>query len=71
MDALQQMSSTWRIPAIELREQLRSLLLSIMPTYQKFYISYSSVVFSKKHMSQYLRYPPDVVDQIFRNIFVT
>eukprot|EP01041_Mallomonas_annulata_P006126 gene6126-12404_t len=64
LDALQQYHSNWRVASEDLRDQLRSLLLtSILPPYRKFFEMCSTTSFSKKHSDQYLRYPPSLVEK--------
>jgi hypothetical protein len=59
MDALLAQQGEWRVSAAGLRDQLAAQLVeSIVPTYQQFYDTYSTVNFSKKHMSEYLKYKP-------------
>lgn len=40
-----------------------------MERYTDFYLQYSQLNFSKKHMGEYLRYPPNKVDQELSNLF--
>lgn len=62
MDALLAQQGEWRVSAAGLRDQLAAQLVeSIVPTYQHFYDTYSTVNFSKTHMSQYLKYKPEDV----------
>jgi hypothetical protein len=70
MDALIAQQGEWRISAAGLREQVRQQLLkSIMPPYAEFFNSFSTVQFSRKHMNQYIRFPPQEVERILWNFF--
>ena len=70
MDALQVLQTEWRISSSDLRENVRRQLISaIMPVYADFFGTYSTVNFSKKHMSEYLKYPPDNVEEILTSLF--
>ena len=70
MDALVQLQRNWRIPSSELRDRLKNLLMdSILKPYSHFYNRCSTVPFSKKHMAQYLKYPPEEVSRIISTAF--
>jgi hypothetical protein len=70
MDTLQVLQTEWRISSSELRENVRDQLISaILPVYTDFFNTYSSVNFSKKHMSEYLKYPPPSVEKILSSLF--
>jgi Exo70 exocyst complex subunit len=70
MDALLAQQGEWRISASVLREHLAAQLLErILPMYSQFYNTYSAVKFSKRHASDYLRFPPQDVDKILKGFF--
>ena len=70
MDALVSKQKVWKIPSSALRDRLRNLLKeSILPLYESFYEKFSNVQFSKKHMGQYLRYPPKEVEKVLSTLF--
>ena len=72
IDALLLQQGEWRIPAQGLRDLLTNKLLdTLMPVYQDFFSTYSIIPFSKKHMAQYLRYPPHEVEQVIKSFFST
>ena len=70
MDALLAQQGEWRVSATGLREQLRQQIIAkILPVYTDFFNAYSTVKFSKKHMSEYLRYPPGFVEKNLKIFF--
>jgi hypothetical protein len=70
MDTLQILQSNWRISSTDLRENVRKQLVSlVVPVYAEFFATYSSVHFSKKHMDEYLKYPPKNVENILMSLF--
>jgi hypothetical protein len=70
MDTLQVLQSEWRISSAELRQRVRDQLTNLVATaYAQFFQTYSTVQFSKKHMSEYLRYPPATVNTILSSLF--
>ena len=70
MDTLHILQSEWRISSTELRENVRHQLTTlVVPAYSMFFNTYSNVPFSKKHSSEYLRYPPASVETIFSTLF--
>ena len=70
MDTLQVLQADWRISSSELRENVREQLVSsILPVYSDFFNTYSTVNFSKKHMGEYLKYPPPAVEKILKALF--
>lgn len=70
LDTLQVLQADWRISSSELRENVREQLKSaILPIYTDFFNTYSTVNFSKKHMGEYLKYPPPSVEKILMSLF--
>lgn len=70
MDALLSQQGEWRVSSALLRDILGAQLLrKIFPLFKDFYGKYSKVSFSKKHMNEYLRFPPDDVDRALTNFF--
>lgn len=63
MDAFLAQQGEWRVSSSSLREHLGGLLVeSIYPIYLVFFSTYSTVPFSKKHMSGYLKYQPKTIE---------
>ena len=70
MDALLAQQGEWRVASAGLRERLsQQLVSSVLPVYTQFYSTYSVVKFSKKHMEEYLKYPPNVVERHLAGFF--
>lgn len=70
MDALLSLQGEWRVSSALLREILGAQLLQkIIPYFKEFYGKYSTISFSKKHMNEYLRFPPDDVERALINFF--
>lgn len=70
MDAFLNCQGEWRISSSQLREKLtEELLEKIYIIYENFYNDYSNINFSKKHMSDYLRFPPKDVRRSIQNFF--
>uniref|UniRef100_A0A7S3HT83 Exocyst subunit Exo70 family protein n=1 Tax=Spumella elongata TaxID=89044 RepID=A0A7S3HT83_9STRA len=70
MDALLAQQGEWRVAAAGLRDRLAALMVSkIQSEYNAFYSTYSVVKFSKKHMDEYLKYPPAVVERHLTGFF--
>jgi Exo70 exocyst complex subunit len=70
MDALLSQQGEWRVSSSLLREILGTeLLQKILPLYKDFFNKYSKVQFSKKHMGEYLRFPPEDVERLLKNFF--
>lgn len=70
MDALLAQQGEWRVASAGLRERLSALMVSkLIPVYTKWYNEYSAVKFSKKHMDEYLKYPPNVVERHLAGFF--
>lgn len=70
LDTLQVLQADWRISSSELRANVREQLkTSIVPVYSEFFNTYSTVHFSKKHMGEYLKYPPPAVEKILISLF--
>jgi hypothetical protein len=63
MDALLAQQGDWRVSSAGLRAELSAgLRNAVLPTYSKFFSTYSVVKFSKKHMTEYLRFKPADVE---------
>jgi hypothetical protein len=70
MDALLAQQGEWRVASAGLRERLsQQMVARMMPVYSKWYNEYSVVKFSKKHMEEYLKYPPNVVERHLSGFF--
>jgi hypothetical protein len=70
VDALVAQQGEWRISSSGLRDHIHTLLIErIMPVYSEFFNYFSGVQFSKKHMDQYLRFPPQEIERILSNFF--
>ena len=70
MEALLVQQGEWRISSPELRKHLTAQLVDkICPVWINFYNTYSAHKFSKKHMVQYLKFPPHDVSQIVGHFF--
>ena len=70
MDALLALQGEWRASSVGLRERLAEQLCdAIYPRYTDFFDTYSEVGFSRKHMSEYLRYIPKDVERSLRSFF--
>ena len=70
MDALLAQQGEWRVSTSGLREKISiQLLETILPVYTEFFNNYSGIKFSKKHMNEYLRYPPAQVERNLRSFF--
>lgn len=70
MDALLAQQGEWRVASAGLRDRLSSMMTSrIGEVYASFFASYSIVKFSKKHMDEYLKYPPTVAERHLANFF--
>jgi hypothetical protein len=70
LDTLQVLQAQWRISSTDLRDLVRRQLVAlIVPAYTEFFKEYSKVNFSKKHMKEYLRYPPDLVQRTLLSLF--
>ena len=58
------------VPDPILRAQLISdTIARVVPPFRAFYEKYRNVQFSKKNMSKYLRYSPEVVDSMLQELF--
>jgi len=70
MDAFLAQQGDWRVSNAGLREKLSSLLVGrVMSGYQPFFAKYSVVKFSKKHMEEYLKYPPPQCERNLSGFF--
>ena len=70
MDALLTQQGEWRVSSAGLREHLGNLLVAkICRFYTPFFDTYSSTNFSRKHMEEYLRFPPKDVERALRYFF--
>ena len=70
MEALLAQQGEWRVSSSTLRETLTTALLSrVVSTYNTFFSSYSNVKFSKKHMSEYLKFTPDQLQNHLKGFF--
>jgi hypothetical protein len=70
MEAWTSHQGEWRISNELLRESIKKdLVRKIMPMYTEFYDVYHQIRFSKKHMDQYLKFPPEDVERIIQGFF--
>jgi Exo70 exocyst complex subunit len=70
MEAWTSHQGEWRISNEFLRGSVKKdLTRKIVPMYTEFYDIYSQIRFSKKHMDQYLKFPPEDVDRIIQGFF--
>lgn len=70
MDALLAQQGEWRVASAGLRDRLSAMMVSkIVPVYTQFFNTYSVVKFSKKHMEEYLKYTPPVVERHLTGFF--
>lgn len=70
MDALLAQQGEWRVSSSGLREHMSAQLTeAILPVYTEFYNTYAAVKFSKKHMNEYLRFPPAQVERNLKTFF--
>ncbi|RYH20820.1 hypothetical protein EON65_22390 [archaeon] len=68
--ALLAQQGEWRVSSPSLREALTLQLgQRIMPVYTNFFNTYSAIKFSKKHMTEYVRYSPSEMEKVLRNFF--
>lgn len=69
-DALESLKGEWRLSVASMREGFGAQLVdALFPIYAEFYRTYSTVKFSKKHMSEYVRYQPQEVERKLRFFF--
>lgn len=70
MDALLAQQGEWRVTSLELRENISAQLVEqIVPIWTSFFNTFSATQFSKKHMKEYLRFPPHDVNGIIKHYF--
>ena len=70
MDALLAQQGEWRVSSSDLRQHLGELLLeTVVPPYLEFFTTYSVIPFSKKHMSGYLKYQPNIIEDKLKTYF--
>ena len=70
MEALLSQQGEWRISSSSLRESLTANLLSkVVGAYNNFFAAYSVVKFSKKHMSEYLKFTPAQLENHLKGFF--
>lgn len=70
LEALLAQQGEWRVSSSGLRDSLSQQLTNrILPTYSSFFSSYSGVRFSKKHMTDYVRFTPQAVEAHLRSFF--
>ena len=70
MSALENMKGEWRLSSPLLKDSLtEELVQAIAPIYNDFYVKYSIVEFSKKHMNEYLVYIPNNIERFLQNFF--
>ena len=70
IDALLTQKGEWRISATGLRDLITNQLVeAIVPLYTEFYKKYSTIHFSKKHMAEYIKYSPEVIEKLLLSFF--
>ena len=70
LDALLVQQGEWRVASAGLRDRLSAMMVTkIVDVYTNFFNTYSIVKFSKKHMDEYLKYPPNVAKQHLTGFF--
>jgi exocyst complex component 7 len=70
LDAVYQNQKLLAVPDMALRQQLRQEAKdTVMAPYTAFFTRFSEVQFSKKHMEQYLRFPPRTVSTMIDELF--
>ena len=70
LEALLAQQGAWRISSGLLRDEIgKQLADTIIPTYSKFYDTYSKVNFSKRHIDQYVRFTADDANLILGRFF--
>lgn len=70
MDALLAQQGEWRVTSVDLRTELAGLLVSrVVPVWSAFFDAHSSTPFTKKHIKEYLRFPPHDVTNILAHFF--
>lgn len=70
LEAFLSLQGEWRISAAVLREFLtKQLVERVLPVYSEFFNAFSTTHFSKKHMNQYIKYPPTEVERVLKNFF--
>lgn len=70
IDALLAQKGEWRISATGLRDLITNQLVdAIVPSYTEFHKKYSTIQFSKKHMAEYIKYSPDVIEKLLLSFF--
>ena len=61
----------WRINSDTLREEVLVVLVErILQPYSDFFLTHSIIQFSKKHMIDYLRWPPNKVHEMIEKLFM-
>ena len=70
MEALLAQQGEWRVSSSTLRETLTTNLLNrVVNAYNNFFAAYSVVKFSKKHMSEYLKFTPSQLENHLKGFF--
>jgi len=70
IDALLTQKGEWRISATGLRDLITNQLVeAVVPLYTEFYKKYSTIHFSKKHMAEYIKYSPEVIEKLLLSFF--
>ena len=67
---LETIGRDWRVLDDSLRYSLLAKLVEeVLEPYTEFYLTHSIVKFSKKHMDEYLRFPPNRVQTLIEGMF--
>lgn len=70
MEALLSQQGEWRVSSSSLRETLTANLLGrVVTAYGNYFANYSVVKFSKKHMSEYLKFTPSQLENHLKGFF--
>lgn len=70
VEALLTHQGEWRVSSPELRELVGAeLMRKIIPPYTTFFNKYSKIHFSKRHMDDYLKFPPTDLEHILKGFF--
>ncbi|KAH7461458.1 Exocyst complex component EXO70A1 [Phytophthora ramorum] len=70
LEELHKTQRTYVVAEVPIRQHLiRTAVDTIIPVYKAFYEKYSVIQFSRKHASRYLKYPPQAVQALLKELF--
>ncbi|KAL4166089.1 hypothetical protein KRP22_014792 [Phytophthora ramorum] len=70
LEELHKTQRTYVVAEVPIRQHLiRTAVDTIIPAYKAFYEKYSVIQFSRKHASRYLKYPPQAVQALLKELF--